>query len=862
MSTSITIPRISVVALLSTLLFIVPASLWAAHPRAAHNAPTVDPLGGLPTAFVPNVGQVDPEVRFHARGLQGQAFFTPSTVVLTLPADVLTVRFLDASSDTAIEAGRRLPGTFNRFAGNDPRTWQRNVPNHAEIHYRELWRGVDLHYEGRDGTLKGTYTVAPGVDVATLRWHYDGASTVRLDNGDLVVSLPSGATVTEHAPIAWQIIDGKKVDVTCEFSLHHGDAGGGVEDGVGFRVGAYRHDLPLIIDPTLVYSTYVGGSDQDEGWSLAVDREGAIYVTGQTKSFDFPTLGAHQPHKSADFDSFVFKLDPASNQLVFSTYFGGDDWDIGMGIATDDGGYVYVTGQTWSSNFPVTGHLQPSSLGLSDAFVARFDGGGGLDWSSYLGGSDSDLGSAVGFDPSSGSVVVTGATTSHDFPVVQPFQASQASWHWDAFVTWIDVGGGGIHRSTFFGGSAHDVAHDLAVAVNGDVIIGGYTQSFDLPVANAAYPSYGGDRDGFVTRFDINGLPLFSTYLGGSDFDSVEGVAVDEVTSDAVATGITRSVDFPLAGTPAQATPPGNGDAFATRLPVGGPAVYSTYLGGSDYDFGTAAGFDGYGNVFLVGQTHSIDFPLVDPIQSTIASQDGYVTVLDPTGAQILFSTYFGGSDPDYLYDLVVRDDDAYVTGFTSSIDLPLAQPWQSMLHGSYDALVAILDTGVSDCRIVGSPADIPSPTVLDFDSLVPTQIVGTTYLASHGITFVDNTITKVRVYNGMPSLAASSPNVVYNNATPGHHSGHVPLHIDFTQGKTHVGMWIGNGGGFAPPTAVVRAFDANLMPICESVHPNLPDPHTTWVGFHDPAGRIRTIEIDYGSSWLSESLDDLTFAP
>ncbi len=829
--------------------------LTSAAAAGTRSAPAADPLAALPMAFIPNQGQVDAAVRFHARGLAGQIFFTDREVVLALPADVLRLRFAGARPAAEVSAGAALPGTFNSFVGNDPRRWSAGSPTYGGIAYRQLYAGVDLAYNGRAGALKGTYTVARGVDPGTIQWRYDGATGLRVDpaSGDLHITLASGGSVVENAPVAWQDIDGERRPVDVGFVLH-------ASGSVGFRVADFAAEHPLVIDPTLVYSTYLGDSGQEEGQSIAVDEEGFIYVTGQTDSLSFPLANPLQPvNVNASAEAFIFKLDPASNTLIYSTYLGGDDWEIGSAIAVDAYGNAYVTGETASFNFPVTGHLQPVFGTVFDAFVVKVDAGGGLVFSTYLGGSDWDFGAGIAVDPVTEHVVVAGTTASVDFPVVDAWQGSLAG-SFDFFLTWLDASGTAIVRSTLFGGGGFDVAHDLALDANGRAVVAGFTESSNLPVVNAAQPFYSGDRDAAVAKFDLFSGLIYSTYLGGSGYDSAEGVAADR-QGDTFVTGITESSNFPLAGSPVQSTPAGAQDVFVTRLDASGGPIYSTYLGGSDYEFATAVAVDAASNAYVTGLTDSANFPSVDPLQSPGGYTDTFVSVLDASGGSYLFSTFFGGSNMEIGFDIAVAGDDAYLTGSTGSVDLPLARPWQGAHQGITDVFVAVIDTGVAGCQEIFSPAAIPAPAVIDFDALSGGTVLGTIYQASHGVIFENSFLTRAAVYGSEPALAISPPNVASNDAYWPFSSSYVPMLIEFTAPKTHVGMWIGNGE-LQWPTAVLTAYDAGGVVVCQSVRPGVTDEHSLFIGLGDPAGRIASVALDYGSSVLSESIDDLTLAP
>ncbi len=378
-------------------------------PAARTAAPKKPDLSKMGLGFVPNRGQADPAVRYEARGMGGSLFFTESGVTLTLPSDqpdkqqdlakerqngkerfspesranqkhkpspptVVRVQFEGANAPPTLEPTDKLAGVVNYFIGKNPSKWQKNLPNYGGLVYKALYPGIDLLYEGTAGRLKGTYLVAPGVDTSVLRWRYEGAAGVEVDSktGDLVVSLPSNGkaptSLREKAPVSWQEVDGKRVPVETRYEV-------AADGSIGFSLGSYDRSLPLTIDPTLEYSTYLGGSTGDSGYRIAVDTSGNAYITGYTYSTDFPTKNAFQGTSAGgSYDAFVTKL-TSSGALAYSTYLGGGGDDYGHGIAVDTSGNAYVTGTTYFTDFPTKNAFQSSHGGYWDAFVTKLGPG-------------------------------------------------------------------------------------------------------------------------------------------------------------------------------------------------------------------------------------------------------------------------------------------------------------------------------------------------------------------------------------------------------------------------------------------------------------------------------------------------------
>jgi hypothetical protein len=404
----------------------------------------------------------------------------------------------------------------------------------------------------------------------------------------------------------------------------------------------------------LVYSTYLGGSVADVGWGIAVDPSGNAYVTGNATSPNFPTVNPLQATNHGAYgNAFVAELNSAGSALVYSTYLGGSEGDYGNGIAVDSSGNAYVTGITGSIDFPTANPIQANcggSCSRVDAFVAELHAGGlALVYSTYLGGSNADGGLGIAVD-SSGNAYVTGYTESTDFPTANPLQATNhgspngpLNNFNNAFVAKLNAGGSALVYSTYLGGSVFDRGEGIAADSSGNAYVTGYTESTDFPTANPLQGSNAGGTCGtapdtytcpnvFVTKLNPSGSALlYSTYLGGTGGDSGQGIAVDS-SRNAYVTGQTSSTDFPTAN-PLQATNPGAyGSAFVAELNSAGSALtYSTYLGGSEGDYGYGIAVDSSGNAYVTGTTDSLDFPTVNSLQSTNHGwQNAFVTKISP----------------------------------------------------------------------------------------------------------------------------------------------------------------------------------------------------------------------------------------
>ncbi len=483
----------------------------------------------------------------------------------------------------------------------------------------------------------------------------------------------------------------------------------------------------------LNYSTYLGGSGYDSGTAIAVDASGNAYVTGFTRSPNFPaTAGSFQTSCGTTgtcngyfWDAFVTKL-TAKGQVIYSTFLGGSGNDIGKAIAVDASGSAYVAGQTFSSDFPTTaGAFKTTYGGAGDAFVAKVSPAGtSLQYSTYLGGSGIDNAEGVAVD-STGNAYVTGQTYSTDFPTAAPVQAvNGGNQDSDAFVTEINSSGSALVYSTYLGGSSMDWGNAITVDSSGNAYVLGFTRSADFPLAGSLQSTCGGCpgfADAFVAELAPNGSALLhSTYLGGSGDDHGTGITIDS-DSNIYVTGFTYSTDFPItSGAYQTSLTNGKSAAFVTKIaPDFSSLTFSTFVQGNSLSYGKSIAVD-MGNIFVAGQTFSPTFPVLSPVQSACAPSNcffgtGFITELNAAGSGVVFSTYLGGSHGDDIAGIALDPSaNIQVTGQAASTDFPMANAIQATFGGSFgDAFVA---------KISLDPRASLSPTSLTFGS----QSVGT----------------------------------------------------------------------------------------------------------------------------------------
>ncbi len=637
------------------------------------------------------------------------------------------------------EGLNELSGKSNYFIGNDPKKWRTNVSHFAKVRFNNVYPGIDLVYYGNGPRLECDFVVAPGADPGRVRFSASGrAKPVIEDGGNVRV----GTGVLLLRPVIYQQDARGRRDVAGGYQIRRGR--------VGFDIPSYDRSLPLIIDPVLVYSTFLGGSSSDAAWGVAVDSAGNAYIIGQTSSVDFPTVKPFQTTTQELWTIFVSKISADGSTLLYSTYLGGSPGtlpppapgDAPGGIAVDAAGNAYISGTTYAQDFPTVNPIQGKLPGgcpsnnfgtncVPAAVVAKLNASGSaLVYSTYLGGTGGDGASAIAID-AAGSAYIAGTTSSIDFPTVNPLQATTHRRTSTGLGAKLNPAGSALVYSTYLGGSGNDGVTGIAVDNSANVYVTGVTSSQDFPLQNPLQGKPGnGFSLAFVTKINASGSALvYSSFLSGSGGDQGNAIAVD-AAGNAYLTGLTFSKDFPTANA-AQAVsidascpsvkPEPCGDAFVTKINAAGTGlVYSTFLGGSGPDKGWAIAVDSAGNAHVTGETVSADFPTLSPLQAAV-DPDGsmFVAKYSSTGS-LLYSTYFGSHAATGYAIAVDASDNAYIAGgFRTVADVvfPVVSALQPANNGGEGGDAVIVKIGPGN-----SPGVATSPGVLTF----PAQMIGT----------------------------------------------------------------------------------------------------------------------------------------
>jgi hypothetical protein len=718
------------------------ACLIAGLTALAASAQTTSTLGNLPLYFEANQGQANVAAQFIARGRDSQFLISSGGAQMVLcksaaETTALRMQFIGANPLAQIRGDAGLSGKINYLVGNDPAQWRLGIPTFAKVSVAEIYPGIGLVYYGNQQQLEYDFTIASGANPDVIAIRFDGAHKISVNaQGELVLTL-TGGEIRQPKPVIYQTVGGTRKVINGGYRMVDACT-------VAFSIGEYDRALPLVIDPTLSFSTYFGGNRSATAWAVAVNtNDGSIYIAGQTLSKQFyPTPGAFQTNFAGGTktgDAFVAKFDNTGQNLLYFTYLGGSGDDAAYGLAVDSAGDAYIAGFTDSTNFPTTNAIYPRISGtfnkdfrtyLADAFVAELNpGGSNLVYSTYLGGEAPDAAYGIAVD-SSGDAYVTGFTYSTNFPTTNAIQNHLACtysefFNANAFVTEIAAGGSNLVFSTYLGGTNFDQGQGIAVDGAGNIYVTGYTASTNFPTYNPLYPQLNGSTnrnnsrfDAFVAKFppfstnwiysasnqvySISNL-VYSTYLGGTNNDFGRAIACDAV-GDAFVTGSTASTNFPdtatnipglysFIATNRTATLATN--AFLTEISSNGSnLVFSALFGGKGNDVGNGVAVDPLGEVFVTGSASSTNFPVFNVpgfMRSTNSGKsDAFVIGFNTNATALLYSAYLGGKSYDFGYGIAVDAlGNAYIVGSTASTNFPTVDAGQAKRNGTNDAFLA-----------------------------------------------------------------------------------------------------------------------------------------------------------------------------
>jgi len=743
------------------------------------------------------------------------------------PESIVRMRWSSAEPKPRIE-GRDQLGSRSHYLVGSPEQRRKNVPHFRQVAYRDLYPGTDLVFYGAGGRLEYDFVVEPGADPDQIELLFetdkaDQRASAIDDEGGLMLALASGE-LSSPPPFIYQLDDaGRRRQVSGKFESRDGGK-------IGFRLGAYDRSRTVVIDPFLDYSTFIGAGGSEFADAVAVDAGGYAYITGFTASGEFPIRNPFQGSRRGDKDAFVTKLNQDGTDILYSTYLGGRDDDRGLGIAVDDDGSAYIVGETRSDDFPRTVNAFQRLFGGGgrDAFITKLDAeGDDLVFSGFLGDSDEDWADDVALD-ATGSLYVVGGTKSSRFPVTSGAAQTGFGGDSDGFAAKFDPSGSRLIYSTFFGGEGNDAAKSVAIDAERNAFVVGFTRSNNFPVSSFAFQRQRvGREDAFIAKLNDTGtVRIYSTYLGGDEPDFANAVSV---ASDGAAfvVGSTRSEDLPIVVPSADPSYNGDGDGWFARFPstFSTPSTIS-FLGGVSEDTANGVSVGKSGSAFIAGHTKSLDFPILPgAVQSRRGDEagDGFLTQVSNTGTVLIDSTYLGGDAVDEAFDVALdKREAAFVVGRTRSNNFPTTiGAFQGSRRGSDEGFVAKIVRNFEATTVSGasfsqidsavSPESIASVFGRGFSTgmeaansvPLPAELAGTRvtvldsagFLRTAGLFFVSPEQINIEV---PPGAAVGPADVFVDHNGVETASGVVEIHLSAP------GIFTANSSGSGAPAATV----------------------------------------------------------
>lgn len=719
---------------LKCVYFFLPAVLAGAttgvpqksQPAAEWKGRVEDALAQMPIYFEPNLGQASPETKFLTRGKGMKAYLRPEEAMMVLTKQstnrdtVVHMNLERANRSASAVAEGELPGVSGYFLGSNASSWIPRVPHYAKVRFRDVYAGIDVVYYGNQRDMEYDFIVRPGANPDQIQLSFNGARSIRTDaDGDLLLMTDAGE-LRQRKPRVYQNIGGREVEVAASYKIRG--------SGVQFALATYDRNRPLVIDPIIVYSTFVGGNFANSANRIGVDSSGAVYIAGGTMGSDYPQKNSPWPAESQS--SVISKFMPNDGQgplvLDYSAYLPGKAY----GMAVHPSGRVYLTGES-EGNHPV--QLSAQSCNGLKAFVTVLKPHSGnnpieLFWSTCVGGSSLQYGTAIAVN-SGGVVYVTGSTQSADFPLVNSLMGKPATvaggsnQNGFVFAMYPPFLGApaSVVFSTYLGGGDYDYPTGIAIDSEDSIYVTGWTKSTNFP-AFLPWQTNQAGIDGFVTKITspLNGpLLAYSTFIGGSGDDKPAAIAVDSEGAAYIG-GTTDSQDFPLHQH--FQTAKGMKDGFVVKLKPYSPGipvapVYSTYLGGPHDDHVSAIAVGNDGSAYMTGGTHW-GFPTLLSLYQPQGNYDAFVTKFEPNDGRkpvaLAWSTYLSGGNESYstddqAYAIALHGGNVYVAGNTWSPNFPVKNAYQQQNKGNGDAFLVKLTDSVT----VTINSNVPGPTVI-----------------------------------------------------------------------------------------------------------------------------------------------------
>ncbi len=710
--------------------------------------------------WIENTGQQHSDVAFYANVFSGTVFVTDKgEIVYNFSITgtknyALRETFVKIDIDTQkfgkISGEQPSQTKVNYFIGNNPQNRQNNISTYQTVSIGEVWDGINVKLNAYGNNIEKLFYVKPGVSQKKIKIKLQGAKRIKIsETGELIIKTRNG-NIKFTKPVAYQIINNKKEHIEVAYTAKG--------KTYGFKTDDYNPDYELVIDP-LIASTFVGGANRDDPWFLALDGDGIVFITGETISSSYPTTtGAYDISANGGYDVFISKFSPDLQNLLISTFIGGSGYDYSRFLAFDSNNNIYITGNTYSNDFPMAGTPYDNSLsGTNDVFIAKLNSDlSSLLASTYIGGTNSDKAYSIATD-NTDNVFITGYTLSGGYPSTTGAYDELFNGDIDVFVSKFTSDLSTLSASTFMGGSESDITYSLVLDGSGNVYITGETYSSNYPTTAGVYdPSHNGSYDAFVSKFtpDLSTLSA-STFIGGADSDYGYSINLDG-SNNVYITGYTTSSSFPTSATAYDNSHNGSCDAFVSKFTSNlNTLSASTFIGGSDYEKSYSIDFDTLMNVFITGYTVSSDFPVSATAfdNSFNGSDDVFVSKLNSDLSILSASTFLGGSGEDLGTEIAVDTlGNVFVTGYTTSSNYPTtASAYDVSYAGDDDVFISKLDNNLSG----NFPPDITSHPEDQIINAGENAIFGITATGADSYRWQENTgssfenITDGGIYSG-----------------------------------------------------------------------------------------------------------------